>query len=217
MVTSCPPSSIALISRPRAAMSSMDERGALVAGRLQRVQARARSRGQRGLRAGEERRGDEAEDDQEGGQGRRHRYMLAQTAENDAAGRAEVAAARRRSSALYARAASLAPLALFAARPLSRLPFSNARRTSAAESRSNWAMRGLRFFRPLGGDGFQDGAVLMEPLVLDRHAAPTHPERADERRLDHAAERSDQPVAGGVENPGVEAHVGADQAARRRS
>ena len=60
MVTSWPPSSMALISRPVLATSRLaSQRRARVAGRLQRVKAGARSGGERRLGAGEKGGGDE--------------------------------------------------------------------------------------------------------------------------------------------------------------
>ena len=63
MVTSWPPSSMALISRLRVATSRVDQRGACVAGRLERAQAGARGGGERGLGAGEEGREEQSDYD----------------------------------------------------------------------------------------------------------------------------------------------------------
>ena len=57
MVTSCPPSSIARDEPAAPRDEPVGERGALVAAGLQRLHARARSGGQRRLRAGEKRGG----------------------------------------------------------------------------------------------------------------------------------------------------------------
>ena len=82
----------------------VDEGRALVPAGLQGVQSRPRSGGERGLGAGEERRGDEAEDDQDGGHGHRHKTILAQAAGKAAAGEA-IAAARRAEPSRFRRGA----------------------------------------------------------------------------------------------------------------
>ena len=69
MVTSCPPSSIELMRRPRAPIRRVTNFALLVAGRFERMHARAGGRREGGLGAGEERRGGDAQDDDDNVEG----------------------------------------------------------------------------------------------------------------------------------------------------
>ena len=80
MVTSCPPSSMALMSRPRAPMRRVTNFARLVARGFERMHAGARGRRQGGLGAGEERGGGDAQDDDDNVEGVRHRMVLARRA-----------------------------------------------------------------------------------------------------------------------------------------
>ena len=212
MVTSCPPSSIELMRRPRIA-TSLSTRVARLSPPVSSACNRAREAAVSAVSApAKNAAATRLKTIRTAASGHRHKTILAQAAGKAAAGEA-IAAARRAEPSRFRRGARFRrawPSDPWIGRP------SNARRTSAAKSCSSWAIARLRLFRLLGGDASRTARCWQEAVVLDRQAPPAHPERADQRGFDQAAERSDQPVAGRVEDFLVEAHVGADQVAVAR-
>ena len=202
MVTSWPPSSIALMSRPRVAISRVAS-AARASPAVSSACRRAREAAVSAVSApAKKAAATRATTMQEGGERGRHGRLLPQ-------GRAR---SSRRADAQRGSAAGLYEAHVgprLADAPWPGRP--SQRRTNVGRFLQQLGHRRARLFGPSGGDRLHNVAVLMETVVFDRQAPPAHLERADQRHFDQAAERAEQAVAARLEDLLVEAHVGGDQ------